>query len=199
MGYKRAGPARGSGCPYRPRGLDDFGGVSVGIDSAGVFDRHPGGGRSRVRTSRASTTSVPSRGRQSAPTAPALPTRQAVSVPGIEIFSDKNRPDKYKLSDKEGRFDFEGRIDATAVIRLRADRVFVESIGGRPADVHGFDFSQPLPAGRLSRIELRDKDGRGDITLLEQPWEGNGYLAVIQISDPKGGDSKYRFRLNWSR
>lgn len=166
---------------------------------AGVFDRHPGGGRSRVETPRASTRPVPSRARQSAPTAPALPTQQAVSVPGVEVFSDKNRPDRYKLNDKEGWFDFEGRIDATAVIRVRADRVFIESIGGRPADVHGFDFSQPLPGGRLSRIGIRDKDGRGEITLLEQPWEGNGYLAVIQISDTKGGDAKYRFRLNWAR
>ncbi len=165
---------------------------------AGVFDRHPGGGRSQVGVS-SSSTPITAGDTQTAPTAPSWPGGQTSSIPGIEVFSDKNQPQKYSLNETQGRFDFEGRIDATAIIRVRADRVFVESVGGRPAEVQQFEFSQPLPAARLPRIELQEKDGRGEITLLEQPWEGNGYLAVIQIADPKGGDAKYRFRLAWER
>ncbi|MDA1312285.1 MAG: hypothetical protein O2968_03020 [Acidobacteria bacterium] len=191
--------------PAAPERSTTWNGSQSDAIRAGVFDRHPGGGRSRVGVSSGTTAPVTSSDTQTAPTAPtapaapALPVQETSSIPGIEVFSDKNRPQEYSLNETEGRFDFEGRVDATAIIRVRADRVFVESAGGRPAEVQQFEFSQPLPAARLSRIELRDKDGRGDITLLEQPWEGNGYLAVIQISDTKGDDAKYRFRLSWDR
>jgi hypothetical protein len=35
--------------------------------------------------------------------------------------------------------------------------------------------------------------------LLERPWEGNNYQAVIQVSDPERGDDKYGFDLEWER
>ena len=92
-----------------------------------------------------------------------------------------------------------GRIDGTVVFRIRGDRVFAEITSGRPVEVDRFSFSQPLPAATLGHVELEEKDGRGKIVVLERPWEGNGFTAVLQVSDPKRSDDRYHFRLKWKR
>ena len=169
----------------------------TGLVRAGVFDRHPGGGRSRVQTSAGSMAPPSSSASPPAPASTAHQPPEAQSVPGIEVFSDRNKPEDYDIEDDDGEFNFRGRVDGTAIVRVRADRVFVETVDGNPVQVEEFEFSQPLPASRLSKVELRKKDGRGDVVLLERPWEGNGYQAVIQVSDPKKGDNRYRFELDW--
>ena len=179
----------------------------------GIFDRHPASSQSAplpVRSQSAATGSqqpaapVPGRSRSTA-----IPSRQpAVSVPqqpvtptlpGLEVFSKKNRPDRYDLEDDDGELDFEARIDGTAIIRIFTDRIFVETVDGKVVEVEEFEFSQPLPAGRVSKIKLDQKDGRGEMVLLERPWEGNNYQAVIRVSDPEEGDDQYGFQLDWER
>ena len=117
---------------------------------------------------------------------------------GVELHSDHNNPKRYNRHD-EGRFEFRGRIDGTVVFRLRGDRVFAEITSGRPLAVDRFSFSQPLPAVTLGRVEVEQKDGRGKIVVLERPWEGNHFTAVLQVSDPKRSDDRYHFRLHWKR
>ncbi len=117
---------------------------------------------------------------------------------GVELRSDDNDPKRYNRHD-EGRFEFRGRIDGTVVFRLRGDRVFAETTSGRPLEVDRFSFSQPLPAVTLGRVEVEQKDGRGKIVVLERPWEGNHFTAVLQVSDPKRSDDRYHFRLHWKR
>ena len=114
------------------------------------------------------------------------------------MFSDENDPRKYDRDD-EGDFEFKGRVDGTVILRLRGNRVFVETLSGRPLKLDWFEFSQPLPAGTLKKIELDKKDGRGEVVLVERPWTQNQFMAVVQISDPKGGDAKYRFKLKWKQ
>ena len=127
-------------------------------------------------------------------TQPALPQDPA----GVELHSDDNDPRRYNRN-KEGRFEFRGRIDGTVVFRIRGDRVFAEITSGRPVEVDRFSFSQPLPAATLGRVKVEEKDGRGKIVVLERPWEGNGFTAVLQVSDPKRSDDRYHFRLHWKR
>jgi len=117
---------------------------------------------------------------------------------GEELYSEDNDPENYD-SGKKGSLDFRGRIDDTVVFRIRGDRIFAHVLKGRPLRVDRFSFSQPLPSQRLKKIKIEKKDGRGKVLLLEHPNNGNGFTAVIRITDPKGGDDKYRFRLKWER
>ncbi len=115
---------------------------------------------------------------------------------GDELHSDENHPNRYNRNE-EGRFEFRGRVDGAVVFRIRGDRVFAETISGRPVEVDRFSFSQPLPTARLSHLEVEKNDGRGKIVLLERPWEGNHFTATLQVSDPKRSDDRYHFRLHW--
>ncbi len=133
-----------------------------------------------------------------APTAPPEPAASTPVIPGAEIFSDDNDPAKYDKR-AEGLFEFRGRIDGTVRLRIQADRVMAENTDGRQVAVERFSFTQPVPSSRVRDMGVEKKDGRGKVVLLERPWEGNQYLAVVEISDPKRGDDRYHFRLKWRR
>jgi hypothetical protein len=37
------------------------------------------------------------------------------------------------------------------------------------------------------------------VVLLERPWQGNDFTAVVRVEDPSGGDDRYHFLLQWRR
>ena len=142
------------------------------------------------------------RGPRIAATAPSeAPQSQApakLDLPGVEIFSGDNDPSRYNDAD-DGLFELRGRVDGVVRIRIRGDRVLAESTAGRPLEVERFSFTQPVPSARVGDMRVERKDGRGKVVLLERPWEGNHFMAVVEILDPKGGDDRYHFRLSWQK
>jgi hypothetical protein len=129
---------------------------------------------------------------------PANPSRPPGGRPIQRLESRTNDPGDHNRS-REGMFEFSGRVDDVVVLRIRSDQVRSELISGRPLRDDRFRFSQPLPSGRLRDIQLLEVQGRGEVELVEKPWEGNGYSAVVRITDRRGGDSPYRFKLAWRR
>jgi hypothetical protein len=96
----------------------------------------------------------------------------------------------------EGSLEFRGRVDQITAISIRGQRVRSEDFAGRPLRDGRFDLSNPLPS-RPMDIELIDVRGRGSVDLVEKPWEGNGYTAVVRIEDERGGAGDYSFDLVW--
>jgi hypothetical protein len=39
--------------------------------------------------------------------------------------------------------------------------------------------------------------GRGNVRVVQQPDRTNGFTAIVEISDPKGGADNYRVDINW--
>ena len=120
-------------------------------------------------------------------------------LPGQRLFSNANDPRRYNISNRSGKFEFRGRIDGEVVFHIRGDVVAVEAIQGGPVRVERFQFSQPIPSQPLTSFQLRKRDGRGLVELLEQPSPDNGFTAVIRILDERRGDDRYHFELNWRR
>ena len=204
--WERDGPVS-QVAPPPPRsraGASRTGTSNTGKSQAGIFARHPRSAQPGsvppaalpVTSPAASPAPSPAPSLEAPSVASPFPSQDQVA--GIELFSDENDPRKYDRDD-EGDFEFKGRVDGTVILRLRGNRVFVETLSGRPLKLDWFEFSQPLPAGTLKKIELDKKDGRGEVVLVERPWTQNQFMAVVQISDPKGGDAKYRFNLKWKQ
>ena len=99
---------------------------------------------------------------------------------------------------REGEFEFEGRVDQITAISIRGDRVRSENFVGRRLRDGRFNLSDPLPSSPMD-IELTGVRGRGRVELVEKPWEGNGYTAVVLIEDERGGVADYSFNLVWQR
>jgi hypothetical protein len=129
------------------------------------------------------------------PANPRVPPR---GVYGRPLDSPSNDPSDYRRS-RNGTFEFEGNVDDVTVLYIRADQVRVADLAGRPIRGDRFRFSQPLPPERPRTIELTEVSGRGEVEIVEKPWEGNKFEAVVLISDPQRGSSRYSFKLSWSR
>jgi hypothetical protein len=99
---------------------------------------------------------------------------------------------------RSGELDFRGRVDQVTAVTIRGDRVGTEDFAGRRLRDGEFNLSGRLPSVPVD-IELEDVRGRGQVELVEVPWEGNGYTAVVRIEDAAGGAADYRFTLVWRR
>lgn len=127
----------------------------------------------------------------------------------VEIYDPKRSDDNYQLrinwqasraqeQYSPGKLTWRGRVDATAEVRISGD--FVESvdlnINGSGLTVYDSNLEGYL-AARRGTVRVRKKDGRGTVTVVEQPSRRNDFTAVIRIFDPKGGDDEYELEVTW--
>ena len=129
---------------------------------------------------------------------PSNPSRAPGGRDSRPLSSPNNDANDYRRG-REGTFEFRGQVDDVAILRIRGDQVREEDIAGRPIRGERFQFSQPLPASRLRTLELTEINGRGQVELVEKPWEGNRWMAVVRITDPRPGVGRYSFKLVWTR
>lgn len=100
---------------------------------------------------------------------------------------------------RDGVFEFKGRVDGVTVLQIHADQVRVENLSGQPLRDQSFKFSGPLPTAEIKEVALAEVFGRGRVELVEKPWEGNRFTAVVRITDDSPGNGVYSFKLAWHR
>lgn len=106
-------------------------------------------------------------------------------------FSERSR------HERTDSLTWSGRVDGEAVVSCRGNSCRAEARSGAPVTRDRFRFSRPLP-DREVMVSLGRMEGRGQIRLIEQPRDQNGYTARVVIRDPYGGASDYTFSLVWS-
>lgn len=98
-----------------------------------------------------------------------------------------------------GLLHWRGDVDRTVVIRWRGDRATLETVdGGAPNNVRADVGGPGLPARSLN-LRVIQREGRGNIQIVQQPSTGNNYMAVIQINDPQTGYGHYDFDVVFDR
>lgn len=95
-------------------------------------------------------------------------------------------------------FVWRGQVDGESLIRINGNNVRVETVRGRGASNGRFNFSSSLPS-QPTQVNLVDSEGRGEITIVEQPNQSNNHTAVVRIRDRNPGAGDYAFRLTWRR
>jgi len=106
----------------------------------------------------------------------------------------RNRNDGYYNG--PGRMSWRGRVDDYVELRIQGSRVRSIERGGAPTYNEQASFSSPLPRADV-RVEVKKRDGRGRVSVLEQPGRYNNYTAVIRIDDNKGGADDYELEMAW--
>ncbi len=102
-------------------------------------------------------------------------------------------------SSQEGdRLVWSGRVDDEAIVECRREECRTQTVRGGPVTGERFRFSRPLPV-RDTTVSLESTDGRGEIRLIQQPRDENGYVAQVRIRDHQGGAGNYSFTLLWTR
>ena len=109
----------------------------------------------------------------------------------------RGRVDDPRQGDRvNGRMRWHGRIDDRTQVFVQGSSVTAKAVSGNPVSNTGFNFTSPLPQRPLT-VEVRKTKGRGSVEIVQQPSRNNGFAAVIEIYDPKGGAEDYEFELIW--
>lgn len=98
----------------------------------------------------------------------------------------------------EERLTWSGRVDDEAIVECRGEDCRGVAIRGGPVTRDRVSFTRPLP-DREVRVTLDGVEGRGEVTLIENPAATNGYTAKVRIRDGQGGAGDYTFSLFWTR
>ncbi|MCO6510042.1 MAG: hypothetical protein J5I65_04545 [Aridibacter famidurans] len=140
------------------------------------------------------------------------PSRQNGFAAVIEIRDSRGGSDRYSFEASwdtfggggggggggdEAGMTWTGRVDGTARVTIRGRNASAREVqtGVQPDNV-SYDFYDDLPR-REANVRLRVLDGRGSVRLIDEPRSGNGYTAVVEISDPQSGSDFYTFELEW--
>lgn len=95
-----------------------------------------------------------------------------------------------------GQMTWRGNVDDTVRIRISNRQATINVMRGRYPTSVSTNFRTNLPRRAVS-VSVRKISGRGNVRVVEQPSRQNGYTAVVEIRDSRGGDDRYEFVADW--
>jgi hypothetical protein len=97
---------------------------------------------------------------------------------------------------REEIFEWNGRVDREVQITMRGGQLATRGIGNAETGrVRSKVFSQ-IPR-RDGEVVVEVLNGRGDVSVVQQPSPQNGYTAAIRVTDRSGGADNYRIAAYW--
>jgi hypothetical protein len=120
-----------------------------------------------------------------------------------DIYRDRDRDNNgnnrgvYGGNNRVGQelLHWSGNVDGELEIRIQQDgRVTYRNLSGhQPTSVRANVGSVNIRNG--GSIGVVQNQGRGSITIIQQPSQYNGYATVLRVRDPAGGYGYYDFSL----
>lgn len=96
----------------------------------------------------------------------------------------------------DGQVFWRGEVDGKVHLAISGLTLEEKTISGRPQPTGGYSFTSRMP-GRPVTVSAAKPEGRGKVLVLQQPLEENGFVAIIEINDEKGGVGDYLIRVSW--
>ena len=90
-----------------------------------------------------------------------------------------------------------GRVDDRANIIIRGNTISAENAGGNGIQTYNQSINGSL-GRRGATVSARKTAGRGTVTVIQQPNRSNGFTAIVQVYDPKGGSADYKVEISWA-
>lgn len=117
------------------------------------------------------------------------------NVPGTDPTFPRQTPVN-RRGTATGTAIWMGRVDNRANIVIKGDQINMQLIAG-PASTTNASLQGVLPR-RVSTLTARAVDGRGTVTVIQQPNRNNDFTGIVQISDPRRGDDNYNVQISWT-
>jgi hypothetical protein len=91
-----------------------------------------------------------------------------------------------------------GNVDGELELRIQNGRVDYRTLSGaEPTSVRADGGNNAsIPRG-AANVRVVQNQGRGSVTVVEQPSSYNGYTTVLRVRDPQAGYGFYDFDLTW--
>lgn len=116
----------------------------------------------------------------------------------------RGRDDGERGRDRDGSFDgattgtvvWSGSVDTDADIIWRGTSVATRSANGARTNARWNRSGGALPSRNVV-VTAERGEGRGRVTVVQQPSRSNDYTGIVRISDPDGGAGNYRIVMRW--
>ncbi len=96
-----------------------------------------------------------------------------------------------------GTANWSGRVDDRANIIIRGGSISAENVSGNGVQTNNQNINGSLPR-RAATVTANRTNGRGDVTVIQQPNRSNNYTAIVQIYDRKNGADNYAIEMSWT-
>jgi hypothetical protein len=90
-----------------------------------------------------------------------------------------------------------GDVDDALEIRIQGSHVEYRTLSGKSVRNVRADLGRGGLPRTDAQVFVSDVNGRGTVSVVQQPSSRNGYTAVIRVYDPRPGYGDYSFDLNW--
>lgn len=97
---------------------------------------------------------------------------------------------------QSGSLTWSGRVDDRVNIIIKGRDVRTQTIAGTNPTGVSQNMSGALP-NRSANISVNKRNGRGEVTVIQQPNRSNNFTAIIQVYDPRGGADNYSLDVSW--
>jgi hypothetical protein len=88
-----------------------------------------------------------------------------------------------------------GNVDGELELRIQNGRVAYRTLSGaQPTSIRA-DGANTSAMRSGMQVAVAQNQGRGTVTIVEQPTSYNGYTTVVRVRDPQGGYGFYDFDL----
>lgn len=124
-----------------------------------------------------------------------LKNRKTVATPTIkkepanENAENINRP-------IIGRAFWRGMVDNKVHLLVKGRKITTRTMEGRALEDGSFTFTQILPNDAVI-VGVKKQEGRGKVSIFQQPSSENDFTAIIEVEDPGGGAKEYRLEIFW--
>ena len=89
-------------------------------------------------------------------------------------------------------------VDGIDEIVITGGSASVRHVSGAPPREVKTSFSAPVPRSP-GNVKLLSVNGRGAISIIQEPSPANGYTTIVRIDDSaRGGEKLHQFTLRWS-
>lgn len=96
-----------------------------------------------------------------------------------------------------GNGSWRGRVDDRVNLVIQGATLRTQTISGNIALVSYQNMNGVLPR-RATTVSAIRRDGRGTVSVIQQPNRGNDYTAIVQIYDRNSGADNYRVDIGWT-
>jgi hypothetical protein len=95
-----------------------------------------------------------------------------------------------------GTATWSGRVDNVVQLTLQGNNLRAQDMTNSGMTTTNQNVNGYLPR-RPVTVTANKFGGRGNVRVIQQPNRNNGFTAIVEISDPKGGADNYRVDINW--
>lgn len=112
-------------------------------------------------------------------------------------YGQNGQNGQYGQYGNQSMMHWSGNVDDELEIRIQNGRAEYRTIrGAQPTSIRATSGTASMPRSN-AQLTIAQNQGRGSVTIVQQPSSWNGNTTVIRVKDQQGGYGYYDFDLMW--